>query len=157
MKKQTISALLLLTLCCSTIGAQAQNNTKNNGGPKPTLPGGLRNDQKLATEDLSQKVELPNLPDFTGQQTKFKGGVARKIDKTTHYIQHFDTREDARQVLDWYVNTLSMYKWKIEVSDHHSVMAKMPLATCSVFVQDISSQKKPYKAEVEINYIQNTR
>ncbi len=107
--------------------------------------------KNMDADTLANKVDLPNLPEFTGQ-AKFLRGLVHQADRGTHYIQHFATKQDAKLVLDWYLNTLHMYKWKVNYSDNQSISSKQGGATCSIFVQDISGHKTAYKSEIEINY-----
>lgn len=137
------------------LGQQGQDRARNGQPlPKPNL-GKFPSQAKMEAEDINSKVTLPNLPDFTGQ-VKFIAGVTHHAIKGQHFIQHFSTKEDAKLVLDWYLNTLNMYKWKIEFNDKQSINAKLPNATCSIYVNDTSKLKTGYKSDVEINYFQNS-
>lgn len=157
-RKISISALVLLELFASWSMTAAHANTDET---KPVSMSGqpiARPDRKgmvvaknMDADTLSSKVDLPNLPDFTGQ-AKFISGLVHQADRGTHYVQHFSAKQDAKLVLDWYLNTLNMYKWKINYSDSQSIASKQGTATCAVFVQDISGRKTPYKSDIEINY-----
>lgn len=157
-RKFSISALVLLELIVGWSVTAAQANTDET---KPVSMSGqpiARPDRKgmvvaknMEADTLANKVDLPNLPDFTGQ-AKFVSGLVHQAERGTHYVQHFTTKQDSKLVLDWYLNTLNMYKWKINYSDSQSIASKLGPSTCAVFVRDISGQKSPYKSEIEINY-----
>ncbi len=152
----SLSILSFGVLNCNVVAFAETSSKAANGEllPKPVVKG-FQNMKLLEAEDLSTKVDLPNLPEFTGK-AKFIGGVSRK-EHGQNYIQHFLAKEDAKLVIDWYLNTLNMYKWKIDYNDLQSITAKTPDSTCSIFVNDISARKTGYKSEIEINYFQNQR
>ncbi len=157
-RKISISTLVLLELIVGWCVTAAQANTDET---KPISMSGqpiARPDRKgmvvaknMEADTLANKVDLPNLPDFTGQ-AKFVSGLVHQAERGTHYVQHFTAKQDAKLVLDWYLNTLNMYKWKINYSDSQSIASKLGGSTCAVLVRDISGQKTPYKSEIEINY-----
>ncbi|CAN5623400.1 hypothetical protein BH10CYA1_BH10CYA1_42670 [soil metagenome] len=156
-RKICLSTLVLLSLVVglSTIAQANTNETKPISKAGQPIPRPDRHGMVVAknmdADTLTNKVDLPNLPDFTGQ-AKFIGGLVHQADRGTHYVQHFTTKQDSKLVLDWYLNTLNMYKWKINYSDKQSIASKQGGATCSIFVQDISDRKSPYKSDIEINY-----
>jgi hypothetical protein len=110
-----------------------------------------RSEPLLQVDQLKTKVDLPNLPEFTGR-AKFLGGIVHPSDRGESYVMRFSAKEDAKLVIDWYKNTLNMYKWKIDYTDAQTVTAKMPTATCAIIVNDTSLRKNGSNAEIEINY-----
>jgi hypothetical protein len=121
--------------------------------PKPDRRG-IQVQAKMEADALTGKVDLPNLPEFTGKAV-FIGGLVHQANKGQHYVEHFKAKEDAKLVLDWYLNTLNMYKWQIMYNDSQSITAKSPTAQCSIFINDTSTHKTAYKSEIEINYFQS--
>jgi len=130
--------------CSSDLVANAQSNSKKR--PERESNGGL-------AEYLKDKVSLPNLPEFTGK-AKFTGGIARKSDYGQSYVLRFDAKEDPKLVLDWYKNTLNMYKWKITFADDTTCLAKLDGTTCAIAVNSTVGRKTGNQSEIEINYFQ---
>lgn len=70
-------------------------------------------DREYACESLSQPVELPGIPMFTGK-AKFLSGLRYPNDHTGYRIGlTYAATEDEGQVMDWYRTALSTYSWKL--------------------------------------------
>ena len=137
--------------------AQTPGNKTATGEPTPKPDRSKwesKDNGNLAAEAMKTKVDLPNLPEFTGH-AKFTGGVVNQGEYGQSYVMRFTAKEDPKLVLDWYKNTLNMYKWKIEYADDQTVAGKLAGATCAVVVNDIISRKNGSQSEIEINYFQN--
>lgn len=130
-------------------GAPMPKAQRKNGG-LPASPADFQIDP------LKDKVELPNLPEFTGH-AKFIMGTMHPTDKGPSYVQHFAAKEDHKLVLDWYKNTLNMYGWKITFADNQVVTAEMKGANCAVSVNDCTGRKDGMNSEIEIDYSQRNK
>lgn len=125
---------------------------------KPQRKGGLQTTppNDWAIEPLKDKVDLPNLPNFTGH-AKFIMGTVHPSDKGPSYVMHFATKEDHKLVLDWYKNTLNMYGWKITFADGQVVTAQLKNANCAVSVNDCTGRRDGNNSEIEIDYSQRNK
>jgi len=73
-------------------------------------------------------------------------------------VMKFHAKEDAKLVIDWYRNTLQMYKWSIKPSDAQSVQASNKDGSrIFVLVNDLGAPKDGERTQVEINYFQQSR
>lgn len=150
--------LACLTLSLLTVGigintsVLAQTPTQKNA-PKPTKRvSGIQYNQPndWVIEPLKDKVDLPNLPSFTGH-AKFVTGSIHPSDKGSSYVQVFVAKEDRKLVFDWYKNTLSMYKWKITFADGQFITAELKNARCAVAVNG-SDGRNGSTCQFEIDY-----
>lgn len=151
-KGNLLRAFLVVVLCtmttvCSST-AQPQQSSGSQYKKAPTV----------AADPLKNKVDLPDLPDFTGH-AKFVRGVSSNTDHCQNYLQFFVASEDPTQVLDWYKNTLSMYKWNISYAGPICVTADKEQNTCSIMVSNSDSDLKSKNAKtlIQISYQLRTR
>jgi|694.fasta_scaffold128811_1 hypothetical protein len=121
-----ISFLVTVTL---TQPAQAQQRRQLQHNPEAPLA--AINDPKPAN-----KVELPDLPEFTGQAKLEKGSqfsANDQVERTYAYV--YQAREEATRIIDWYRSALSMYKWDVESNTNKAVIATNPRTgnSCSIY------------------------
>lgn len=124
--------------------------------PKPQRKGTTTQPNDWAIEPMKDKVDLPNLPEFTGH-AKFIMGTMHPTDKGPSYVMHFSAKEDHKLVLDWYKNTLNMYGWKITFADGQVVTAENKNANCAVSVNDCTGRRDGNNSEIEIDYSQRNK
>lgn len=80
--------------------------------------------QQHTIERLKSKVELPDLPDYTGKSKFLDGSVEPAAKGGPRYQMSFDAQEPRSQVLDWYGNVFRMYNWKMTQRTDSSIMAR---------------------------------
>jgi hypothetical protein len=107
-------------------------------------------------EPMKEKVDLPNLPEFTGH-AKFTMGTMHPTDKGPSYVMHFAAKEDHKLILDWYKNTLHMYGWRITFADGQVVTAENKNANCAVSVNDCTGRRDGNNSDIEIDYAQRNK
>lgn len=124
------AALLLLCIiasCQSSAHAQ-QRKLQNN----PEAPIAAYNEPKA----IANKVELPDLPEFTGQVKLEKARefpANDQVERTYAYV--YQAKDDAGRITDWYRAALSMYKWDMDSSTNKAIMATNPRTgnSCSIY------------------------
>ncbi len=135
----------------SATGAPMQKAQRKSGSMQVNQP----ND--WAIEPLKEKVDLPNLPNFTGH-AKFGFGTMHPSDRGPSYVMHFFAKEDHKLILDWYKNTLNMYGWKITFADGQVVTAETKNAHCAISVNDCTGMRNDgCNSEFEIDYSQRNK
>jgi len=60
---------------------------------------------------LRDKVDLPDLPPFTGKAKFVSGTVEQGAKGGPRYSMVFEAEEPQNQIVDWYDNVFRMYKW----------------------------------------------
>ncbi len=91
-------------------------------------------------EVLKDKVDLPDLPAYSGKSKFVRGYVEAAAKGGTRYDLTFEAEESQSQILDWYDNVFRMYKWtQIERRDssvsalhkegHYAVISTNPIRT----------------------------
>lgn len=123
----TLLALCIIASCQSSANAQQRKLQHN-----PEAPIASYNEPK----PLTNKVELPDLPEFTGQVKLEKGlqyPANDQVERTYAYV--YQARDDAARITDWYRTALSMYKWDLDGSTSKAIMATNPRTgnSCSIF------------------------
>ncbi len=131
MKVQNYPATLLMfciiASCQSSANAQ-QRKLQNN----PEAPIATYNEPKT----IANKVELPDLPEFTGQVKLEKArqfSANDQVERTYAYV--YQAKDDATRITDWYRTALSMYKWDMDSSTNKAIMATNPRTgnSCSIY------------------------
>lgn len=110
--------------------AQAQQRRPLQHNPEAPVPA------YTEPRALSNKVELPDLPEFTGQAKLEKGTQLAGNDQVERtYCYLYQAREDAARIVDWYRSALSMYKWDVDSSTAKAIMATNPRTgnSCSIY------------------------
>jgi len=116
-----------------------------------------RSNPLLEATNLREAVQLPDVPEFTGK-LRFILGSVHQAKTGPNYLMKFHTKEDAKTVIDWYRNTLQMYKWKIMSSDHMTVQASnKDGSTIFVLANELGAPKNGERTQLEINYFQASR
>lgn len=118
-ERRSLSLAAVVSLFCLA-SFQMHTHAQNQQSPRPgLLPNGRMNvpfksshPQTHNVERLKDKVDLPDLPAYTGR-AKFKGGFIEAAAKGgPRYEMTFEAQEPRSQVIDWYANVLRMYNWK---------------------------------------------
>lgn len=132
-----IYALMLLPVLCPQISF-SQNTPA--GYRKQAYP--LNAEEGHKVDALKEKVDLPDLPAYSGK-SKFVGGYVEAGAKGgTRYDMTFEAEESESQILDWYDNVFRMYKWKkidraqTSVSASHKEGHYATVSTNSVLLKD---------------------
>lgn len=100
---------------------------------------------------LSQPVELPQVPNFSGDKKFVKGLTWPKQYGGPSYIMHFTSNDDARTVRDWYADALQSHNWKIFKSTNLGVFAKHPEGHYC-YVTFLDRPGKGIKCRYTLNY-----
>jgi hypothetical protein len=151
----TLVSIVVLA-ASSASPALADNNNKQKGPmPQDRNRYQSRNNPELEADNLKEPIQLPDLPTFTGQKTKFILGSVHQAKQGPNYIEKFRAKEEPKQVIEWYKNTLQMYKWKISVAAAEVVQAtNKDGSTICVLVSDLGNRKDGDRTAFEINYFQ---
>lgn len=84
---------------------------------------------------IANKVELPDLPEYTGQAKLEKGlhyPSNDEVENTYSYV--YQAREEPYRIIDWYRTALTMYKWDVESSTTKAILATNPRTGNSVSI-----------------------
>lgn len=76
-----------------------------------TRPYQLSPEDNHKLDQLKDKVDLPDLPAFTGKARFVTGTVEQGSKGGPRYSMVFEAEEPQNQVIDWYDNVFRMYKW----------------------------------------------
>jgi hypothetical protein len=148
LKLQKAGVLSLLLMAIASSEGIAQNSSNISPLPRSTTP--PRKQNVAATEKLTQKVSMNGLPEYSGKQT-FIGGRLNQTPIGPQYQEQFIAVEQPNQIVDWYKNALSGYKWEIVDSDASRVHAKKPDG--SSITVTVSPFKSPQgRSFVKISY-----
>lgn len=105
-------------------------------------------------EVLKAPVALPELPEFTGYQPRFSGGLMYPQKEGGPSIGlRYNLKEDPETVSDWYRNVLKSYKWTIMPSakrDLNLTAVSSKGSTCTISVN--GSSQTGYKTDLSITY-----
>lgn len=132
MKVRNHSAALLLLCIIATCESPAAYSQQRKLQNNPEAPIGAYNEPKT----VANKVELPDLPEFTGQVKLEKARqfpANDQVERTYAYV--YQAKDDAARITDWYRTALSMYKWDLESSTNKAIMATNPRTgnSCSIY------------------------
>lgn len=126
------------------------NSTQKAAQPRVFRP--VSADREYACETLTQPVDIPSVPTFTGK-TKFITGLRYPNDRSGYRIGlTFAAVEEETQVMEWYRNALTSYGWKLLdiTPDGKSLTA---VKDGSTFTLRISPNKQPgYRTVVVLSF-----
>jgi len=121
--------LCVLFAALSVTMAQAQN--------APVHPAEAITKLRVPPERaLTNRVELPDLPEYTGH-AKLVGGTQSggtdDVDQSVNLV--YQAREDSTTIINWYRTVLGMYKWDIGSATVRAVIATNPRTgnSCSIY------------------------
>ena len=101
------SILLLAGLAAGQQMSSAQNTpSAYRSKPYPIAP-----EENHKLDQLRDKVDLPDLPTYTGKAKFVSGTVEQGAKGGPRYSMVFEAEEPQNQVVDWYDNVFRMYKW----------------------------------------------
>lgn len=105
--------VLCLALMASTASAAIADTNSNAKTSAPRVFRPVTADREYACENLTQPVEIPGVPMFTGK-AKFLSGLRYPNDRSGYRIGlTYAATEDEGQVMDWYRSALGTYSWKL--------------------------------------------
>ncbi len=146
-----IAASALFALAASASDAIADTNS-NAKPPQARVFRPVTADREYACENLSQPVDIPNVPTFTGR-TKFLTGLRYPNDRSGYRIGlTFAAVEDENQIIEWYRTALTGYGWKLldMTPDGKTLTA---VREGSTFTVRISPNKQPgYRTVVVLSF-----
>jgi hypothetical protein len=110
--KRAWSLLIASALLLSFLAAgQQMSNAQNTPSVYRTKPYQIGQEETHKLDQLKDKVDLPDLPSFTGKAKFVTGTVEQSAKGGPRYSMTFEAEEPQNQVIDWYDNVFRMYKW----------------------------------------------
>lgn len=103
-----ISSILLALAMAS---GQQISSAQNTPPAYRTKPYQLAPEDNHKLDQLRDKVDLPDLPPFTGKAKFVTGTVEQGAKGGPRYQMVFEAEEPQSQVIEWYDNVFRMYKW----------------------------------------------
>lgn len=103
-----LTSILLLTGLAVGQQMSSAQNTPSSYRQKPYQISPAEN-HKL--DQLKDKVDLPDMPAYTGKAKFVTGTVEQSAKGGPRYSMVFEAEEPQSQVIDWYDNVFRMYKW----------------------------------------------
>jgi hypothetical protein len=125
-----LSTVMLCSTFANADSVMAQQNRQMQISPE------LANLKVTEPKTLANKVELPDLPEFTGQ-TKLEKGLMYpandQVESTYRFI--YQAKDDPSRIIDWYRTALGMYKWDVEGSTNKAILGTNPRTgnSCSIY------------------------
>ena len=104
-----IASVLLLSGIAAGQQISSAQNTPSSYRQKPYQ---LAPEENHKLDRLRDKVDLPDLPAFTGKAKFVTGTIEQSSKGGPRYQMTFEAEEPQAQVIDWYDNVFRMYKWK---------------------------------------------
>jgi hypothetical protein len=117
-----------IMLSTPSVSAEQKRSLQHN----PELPNLNISEPKA----LTSKVDLPDLPDFTGQ-VKLERGLSYpandQVEQTYAFI--YQAKDDPARIIDWYRTALNMYKWDLDGSTSKAILGTNPRTgnSCSIY------------------------
>ncbi len=117
-------------LCCAAailllpvLGTQ-MSIAQNTPGSYRKTPYKLAPEETHKLDMLKDKVDLPDLPAYTGKARFVTGSVENSSKGGPKYSFCFEADEKKDQILEWYENVFRMYKWPKVTKTESSIEAK---------------------------------
>ncbi|HEY9733204.1 MAG TPA: hypothetical protein V6C89_14900 [Drouetiella sp.] len=108
-----VIAASALCACAATASEALADTNSNAKGAQPRVFRPVTADREYACETLTQPVDIPNVPTFTGR-TKFITGLRYPNDRSGYRIGlTFAAVEEESQIVEWYRTALTGYGWKL--------------------------------------------
>ena len=131
MMKIQVSIVVALLISSAANAAFAQQSRQL---PPPSPD--LARIKPSEAQAIATKVELPDLPEFTGQAKLEKGslyGASEQVQRTYRYL--YTVKDEPSRIIDWYKSALNMYKWDIDSGTNKAVLATNPRTgnSCSIY------------------------
>ncbi len=112
-QRRAWSLLFASILLLSTMAAgQQMSSAQNTPSAYRQRPYQLNPEENHKLEQLRDKVDLPDLPAYTGKAKFVMGNVEQSAKGGPRYSMVFEAEEPQSQVIEWYDNVFRMYKWK---------------------------------------------
>lgn len=149
---RTLCIAAFATVALAATASRSIADTNSNAKVQPRVYRPVTADREYACENLSQPVDIPNVPTFTGR-TKFLTGLRYPNDRSGYRIGlTFAATEDEGQVMEWYRTALTSYGWKLldMAPDGKTLTA---VREGSTFTVRISPNKQPgYRTVVVLSF-----
>lgn len=131
------AGLLLAATALTFVVFIQPNSLAGNNEKKP--PQFLWGKQKppsppLQVEQMAQKMDVPFLPEFTGEH-KFVSGIMHRSNNGPSCIMTFTSKEDAVRILQWYLSAVKGYGWKVRVQTEDTVSLARDNNVCTISAQ----------------------
>ncbi|GEM_PF-3454601 len=124
---------------------------------QPAQPRRTTTDPRYVTQELQKAPELPYIPTYAGRGAILMSGLYYPhLQEGQCYHLRYLSREDARQVLDWYRSALSSNGWKLVPSKSESMLtANRDNDGLTVFIVTQRSPRPEYKSMFMLRYLQS--
>jgi hypothetical protein len=90
---------------------QQMSSAQNTPSSYRQKPYQIAPEENHKLDQLRDKVDLPDLPMYTGKAKFVSGTVEQGAKGGPRYSMVFEAEEPQSQVIDWYDNVFRMYKW----------------------------------------------
>lgn len=157
MNKFSSIAIAALMVCFPSIRADAANMQQQNhvrAQPSSTISqqASTRCQYEFQSQKLTQMVELPEVPQYTGQMTFVAGTYFPNARSGASYTMKVRTLEYPSAVKDWYSAALQQSGWKVEqaMCNERTVAAWKGKQLVQVIVNEPSHDR--FRADVLIRY-----
>ena len=128
--KLLLLSTIILSTMANTNSVYAQHTKQLQHNPE------LTNVKVSEPKTLASKVDLPDLPDFTGQ-VKLERGLLYptndQVEQTYAFI--YQAKDEPSRIIDWYRTALNMYKWDLDGSTNKAILGTNPRTgnSCSIY------------------------
>ncbi|PZM83288.1 MAG: hypothetical protein DKT66_09010 [Candidatus Melainabacteria bacterium] len=131
---------------------QPQINARRQPSQTLSQQASTRCQYEFQSQKLTQMVDLPEVPQYTGQMTFVAGTYFPNAKSGASITMKVRTMEYAGAVKDWYSAALQQSGWKIEqaMSNEHTVAAWKGKQLIQVIVNEPSHNR--FRADVLIRY-----
>ncbi len=111
-RRRAWGLLLASSLAVSGLAAGQQfSSAQNTPSAYSSKPYKLNPEEGHKLDRLRDKVDLPDLPAYTGKAKFVQGTVEQSAKGGPRYAMVFEAEEPQSQIIDWYDNVFRMYKW----------------------------------------------
>jgi len=117
----------------------------------PVKPSAITRLRVAEEKAFSGKIELPDLPEYTGKaklETGVQSAATDDVDQSITLV--YQAKEDSGTIINWYRTVLTMYKWDISSSTNRAVIATNPNSgnSCSIYCDNES----PSGCKLHVSY-----
>ena len=132
MKGKLLILISTIVSCnlANMLSVQAQQKRQLQANPE------LANVKVSEPKALANKVDLPDLPEFTGQVKLERGLLYPAYDQVEQtYAFIYQAKDDPARIIDWYRMALNMYKWDLDGSTNKAILGTNPRTgnSCSIY------------------------
>lgn len=135
---------IIASIGLTSLSAEASNGRNENKAQEKFA-------DEFKTQDISQIPSLPELPQYTGQGLFGKGIICPNAKGGTAITYSMTVREGKQAVMQWYQDSLKLYKWTMD-SEQTPTCLRANKGTTFVQVSVAPASRMGYGADVMIMY-----